>query len=46
MEIHCIGSDKAYVMGTKYPHKDGNIQKPCPCEKMLTAFKSYYILNL
>ncbi len=25
------GSGKPYVMGTKCPHKDGNIQNPCPC---------------
>ncbi len=28
----CVcGSGKPYVMGTKCPHKDGNIQNPCPC---------------
>ncbi len=33
-EIVCVcvcGSGKPYVMGTKCPHKDGNIQNPCPC---------------
>ncbi len=27
----CVCSGKPYVMGTKCPHKDGNIQNPCPC---------------
>ncbi len=28
----CVcGSGKPYVMGTKCPHNDGNIQNPCPC---------------
>ncbi len=31
-ECVCVGgSGKPYVMGTKCPHKDGNIQNPCPC---------------
>ncbi len=25
------GSGIPYVMGTKCPHNDGNIQNPCPC---------------
>ncbi len=29
--VLCVcGSGKPYVMGTKCPHKDGNIQNPCP----------------
>ncbi len=28
----CVcGPGKTDVMGTKCPHKDGNIQNPCPC---------------
>ncbi len=27
--IQCVWTH--YVMGTKCPYKDGNIQNPCPC---------------
>ncbi len=31
-ECVCVcGSGIPYVMGTKCPHNDGNIQNPCPC---------------
>lgn len=26
----CV-SGKPHIMGTKYPHKDGNMWNPCPC---------------
>ncbi len=29
--IDVCGSGILYVMGTKCPHKDGNIQNPCHC---------------
>jgi len=29
--VYVCGLGKPYVMGTKYPHKDGNIRNPCPC---------------
>lgn len=35
------GSGIPYVIGTKFPHKDANIQNPCPHEDIVLEKKKF-----